>query len=95
MEKPYSYSRFLYVLKYKEIDGGLQPVPFEIEYVGRIEGSINKPLETKFKIAGKYQSDEVERALKDVVTYSELETVLTSSCCMRNPVFYHQNSSLI
>ena len=67
----------LYVLKYKEIAGGLQPVPFEIEYAGEVEGSINKPLETKFKISGKYQSDEVERALKDVVTYSELETVLT------------------
>lgn len=67
----------LYVLKYKEIAGGLQPVPFEVEYSGEVEGSINKPLETKFKIAGKYQSDEVERALKDVVTYSELETVLT------------------
>lgn len=73
----YSNIQGLYTLKYKEIEGGLKDIEFEVVNDGTVEGSISEPLETKFKIAGKYQSDEVERALKDIVTYSELEKILT------------------
>lgn len=69
--------QYLYSLTYATVAGGLQAVEFEVADSGSVEGSISKPLETKFKIAGKYQSDEIEKALKDVVTYSELERVLT------------------
>ena len=73
----YSNIQGLYTLQYKEIEGGLKNVEFEVVDIGKVEGSISKPLENKFKISGKYQSDEVERALKDIVTYSELEKIMT------------------
>lgn len=73
----YSNIQGLYTLQYKEIEGGLKDIEFEVIDSGNVEGSISEPLETKFKIAGKYQSDEVELALKDIVTYSELEKILT------------------
>lgn len=73
----YSNIQGLYTLQYKEIEGGLRDVEFEVVDSGKVEGSISEPLENKFKISGKYQSDEVERALKDIVTYSELEKIMT------------------
>ena len=45
----------LYTLQFKEIEGGLKDVEFEVDHSGNVEGSISEPLETKFKIAGKYQ----------------------------------------
>lgn len=67
----------LYTLQYKEIEGGFEDVEFEVLDSGKVDGSISEPLETKFKISGKYHSDEVEKALKDIVTYSELEKIMT------------------
>ena len=77
MWRNYSNIQGLYTLQYKEIEGGLKDVEFEVVDSGKVEGSISEPLENKFKISGKYQSDEVERALKDIVTYSELEKIMT------------------
>lgn len=73
----YSHIKSLYNLTFKEIDGGYLDVEFNVNDLGSVEGSIKKPLDHKFKISGKYQSDEVEKALKDIVTYSELEQIMT------------------
>lgn len=75
--RKYTAIQGLYTLKYKEYEGGFRPVNFEVVNSGDVDGSVSKPLDSKFKISGKYQSDEVERALKDIVTYSELEQILT------------------
>lgn len=73
----YSNIQGLYTLQYKEIKGGLKDIEFEVLDSGKVEGSISEPLGYKFKISGKCQSDDVERALKDIVTYSELEKIMT------------------
>lgn len=92
----YSHIQSLYVLIYKQIEGGFKDVSFEVTHSGSVEGSVQKPLEHKFKISGKYQSDDVEKALKDVVTYSELEKILTPEfllhekpCSLPSKQFYN------
>ena len=92
----YTTIQYLYTLVYKEFEGGLKEVLFEVLDSGEVEGSISKPLDTKFKIAGKYESDDVERLLKDIVTYSELEQVLTPEfllhekpCTLSSKQFYN------
>lgn len=73
----HSQIQSLYTLVFKEIDGGYLDVEFKVNNLGSVDGSIQRPLDHKFKISGKYQSDEVEKALKDIVTYSELEQIMT------------------
>lgn len=92
----YSNLQSLYKTVYSETPEHYADIDFDVNYVGSVDGSISKPLEHKFKISGKYNSDEVEKALKDVVTYSELERILTPEfllhekpCTLPSKQFYN------
>ena len=92
----YSNLQSLYKTVYSETPEHYADMEFDVKYIGNVDGSISKPLEHKFKISGKYESNEVEKALKDVVTYSELERIMTPEfllhekpCTLPSKQFYN------
>jgi hypothetical protein len=78
--KNYSSIQSLYKPVYNKVIGGYEPVEFEVDCKGVVEGDINKPIDTTFRISKNvgWGNKEVKPVQLDkIVHYGELDQILT------------------
>lgn len=77
--KNYSSIQSLYKPVYNKVVGGYEPVEFEAECKGEVEGDINQPITTTFKIKKQDTWKDVNQVVQidKIVHYGELDKILT------------------
>lgn len=79
--------RPLYEPVYEKVVGGYQEVEFEAECKGVVEGDLERPIETTFRVKhdGAFGSGEVKPVkLENMVHYGELDRILTPEFAIHN-----------
>jgi len=75
----YSSLKSLYEPVYNKVLGGYEPVDFEVDFKGVVEGDITQPITTTFKIKKQDTWKDVNQIvqLDKIVHYGELDQILT------------------
>ena len=81
----YSSIKPLYKEVSIEVPTKYEDVEFELNFLGEVEGDLNKPCTEKFKLyGGGIDTKVTEQEIKDIVHYSELDKILTPDFYLHN-----------